>query len=255
MAGSTRAMRCRGRDGETLGLALAILLIACRVLLGCSEKEGPAGTDPQAAADLPPLTLTDDTPDLLLTWIDEKGEAHTEIALADVPEEGKKLVRVVVTNKEEGQGSRLYVADLTSKQPDGTYPVRTMTRHEWEGLIEQRREAYIAKHVPKHPTTAPSGAPTTTDHGGGLVAIIYGASWCKPCHQAKAHLERRGVKVIEKDIEKDSKAHAEMQRKLKRVGRPGATIPIIDLNGQIIIGYSTATLDRAIKKARGGTLL
>lgn len=245
---------------KTLPWIAVLALILSGLALGCSDDKKDDGTTPRAVEDLPALTLTDDTGNLLLTWLDDKGDAHTEVALADVPAQGKALVRVVIADKKEGQGSRFYVADLTKKRGDGSYEVRTMSRLEWEGIIGKRRSAYLAKHAPPppKPTAGPSGAPpgtppTATAARGDVAAIVYGASWCGPCHAAQRFLKKRGASVTYKDIERDPKAAAEMRHKLKRVGRSGASIPVIDVDGQILIGYSASALDKALKKARGGT--
>lgn len=84
-----------------------------------------------------------------------------------------------------------------------------------------------------------------------VVAIVYGASWCGACHQAEAHLKRRGVKTILKDIEADRSAGEEMALKLQKAGGHRGSIPVIDINGQILVGFSTQSLDRALDKARG----
>jgi glutaredoxin len=88
-----------------------------------------------------------------------------------------------------------------------------------------------------------------------VVAIIYGASWCKPCHAAEDYLKGRGVTVVMKDIEASEAAQAEMQQKLARVGRAGASIPVIDVMGQILIGYSPGSLDSAIRTAQNAKAL
>jgi glutaredoxin len=226
---------------------------------GCSQEESDNGTRPQAVEDLPSLHLTDETPNLLLTWVDDKGNTHTELSIADVPAAGRGLVRVVVTDESAGQGGRFYVADLTRKGTDGAYVVRTMSRLEWEKVIEKRRQAYLAKVAPPPPTARPgSSADDRTRPSAGrndVVAIVYGAVWCGPCHQAQAYLKKRGVRVIYKDIDVDPKAQAEMQAKLHRAGRAGAAIPVIDVSGQILVGYSPGALDAAIKRAQKGTAL
>ncbi|MBW2524115.1 MAG: glutaredoxin family protein [Deltaproteobacteria bacterium] len=238
---------------------VALCLLVLTSLAGCPEEESDDGTKPQVARDLPALSLKDDTPNLLITWVDDKGNTHTEVTVADVPEEGRRLVRVVITDKSEGQGGRFYVADLTTKGVDGTYPVRTMSRLEWEREIEKRRKAYLAKVAPPPPTSRPSSAATDTStlpaDRREVVAIVYGAEWCGPCHQAKAHLKKRGVRVIYKDVDRDPKAQAELQSKLRRVGKPGAAIPVIDVGGQVLIGYSPGALDAAVKRAQRGTAL
>jgi hypothetical protein len=63
-------------------LALALAIAAAAVGAGgagCKDRPDD-GTAPQAAAaELPALDLRDDTPNLLLTWIDDKGDAHVEL--------------------------------------------------------------------------------------------------------------------------------------------------------------------------------
>jgi hypothetical protein len=39
------------------------------------------------------------------------------------------------------------------------------------------------------------------------------------------------------------------------VNRRGGSIPIIDVRGQILVGYSPAALDRAVAQAMAGTVL
>lgn len=241
---------------------LVALLALAFVPLACSDKREDDGTKPTAAEALPPLTLRDDTPNLLLTWLDDKGDAHTEVSVADVPAPGRAPVRVIVTDRSEGHGNRFYVADLGRKKADGSYEVSTMTRAEWEAEIDKRRSAYLAKHAPPPPPPGPgpSAGPGTEPEptappvsAEGLVAIVYGADWCKPCHMARAYLEKRGVKVVHKDVDRDPAAQAEMARKLERSGQRGAAIPVIDVAGTILVGFSTAAIDAAIARAKGGT--
>ena len=48
-----------------------------------------------------------------------------------------------------------------------------------------------------------------------------------------AYLKQRKVPAIEKDIEQDPTAAAEMQAKLARAGAHGGSIPVIDVKGKI----------------------
>jgi glutaredoxin len=242
------------------------LLILCALLLvmvssGCScGKDREGGDDRTGAApsrsELPPLELRDDTPNLLLTWIDEAGDFHVVQKIADVPETGRADVRVVVTTKEEGTGSHVYVADLRKKNPEGSYPVRSTTRAAWDEKGASKRKARLEALVPPAPSAPGSGsAPAPSEQppaklDGKIVAIIYGADWCKPCHDAARYLKQRGVTVIEKDVEKSDLVQQEMQTKLKRAGLGGASIPVIDVMGQMLVGFSPRALDRAVEAAR-----
>jgi glutaredoxin len=240
---------------------LARLLALSVIFVGCHKHAAPSPSDdtgatPQAA-ELPPLEIKDDTPNLLLTWVDDKGDFHVVQKPTDVPKESRDNVRVVVTTREEGTGTLVYVSNMNEVTPTGSYRVKTMTRAAWDELgaskRKERLEALAPSAVP--PDSAPSGAPNADGTpskapAGGITATIYGASWCKPCHDTIRYLKQKGVTVIDKDIEENEVAAAEMRTKLARAGRSGSSIPVIDLMGQILVGFSPLALDQAIEAAR-----
>jgi glutaredoxin len=230
---------------------------------GCSHKKDDGTTPTGEQASLPSLTISDSMPELMLTWIDEKGDPHVEIHPADVPAQGRAMVRVIVSDRLDGTQDLFYVADLTHKGADGTYPTQTMSRRAWEAEIEKRRAEYLAKMAPP-PQLGPTNGPVLPGNPGGptapgdkappsgLTVIIYGASWCHPCHQAQDYLKSKGIPVVMKDIEESPGAASEMRQKLERSGQRGGSIPVIDVGGQIIVGYSSDALDRALARAKSG---
>jgi glutaredoxin len=236
------------------GLIPVLFALLCVSELGaCSRRDD--GTTP-SPRDLPALEIRDDTPNLLLTWVDEKGDAHNELHPADVPFIGRDLVRVVLSDREDGTRDPLYVVDLRQAMPGGGYAAATMPRAKWESEIERRREAYRAKTAPPAPTGSDGtqGAPTRALPSGRKV-VIYGASWCKPCHQAADYMKSKGIPYVLEDIEQNPKAQAEMQQKLLAAGRGGGSIPVIDVAGELLIGYSPEAIDRAWARAASGTKL
>jgi glutaredoxin len=242
------------RTASSLLVAISLLAFGCRSAPK-SDAEKPVTAEPKSN-ELPPLSVKADTPNLLLTWVDEKGDFHVVQKPADVPVAGRKTVRVVVTDKEAGTRELVYVANLDETTPDGSYRLKTMTRAAWDEIGASRRMARLEALAPSAaPPPSASVAPPTTEGqpsapASKIVAIIYGASWCKPCHSAADYLKSRGVTVVQKDIEESDAAQAEMRQKLERAGRTGASIPVIDVMGQILIGYSPGQLDRAIKTAQ-----
>jgi glutaredoxin len=240
-------------------MAWLFVLFACVTLAVSGCKRRPtAGDDLYEPAEpatktLPELKLSEDTPDLMLTWVDAKGDAHAVNKPDDVPTEGRDHVRVVVTTRDEGTRDLFYVTNLTNKGGDGTYPVSTMTRREWDNLITERRQALAAPIAsagapddPSEPPGAGTGDPGTKVHPAGFTVIVYGASWCGACHQAVAYLKRRKVPVVEKDIEQDPAAESEMRAKLARAGVHGGSIPVIDVKGKILVGFEPHALEAAV---------
>jgi glutaredoxin len=235
-----------------------VLGLSIVVVGGCHRKGGPAGGPGGAASaepgGLPALALKDDAKNALLTWVDDHGNFHVVEHTTDVPDAGRSAVRVVMSDRSDGTGDSVYVANLREKQADGTYPVKSMPRSEWDELGAKNRKARLEALAPSAaPPPAPSGSAAVAT--GDVSAIIYGASWCGPCHQAEALLKSLGVKVTKKDIEENPAAGAEMKEKLQRVHRSGGSIPVIDVMGQILIGFSPGALRAAVDHAKKGSTL
>ncbi|HEX9296807.1 MAG TPA: glutaredoxin domain-containing protein [Polyangiaceae bacterium] len=244
---SRRAWSARAGTWAALFAAFTMVLSP-----GCKRRpldELPPEQDPPTQT-LPALTLTDDTPDLLMTWVDGRGDAHTAKKPADVPMEGRDQVRVMMTTREEGTRNLFYVANLTVKNLDGTYPVTTMPRVEWDAMIAKRRQAFAASSAaPKNDEPPSPGAQADPAVPASFTVIVYGAAWCGACHEAVAYLKRRKVPVVEKDIEQDPAAEQEMRTKLARAGFHGGSIPVIDVKGKILIGFEPHALEAAVRGA------
>lgn len=244
--------------------ALFLALVGA-VSSGCQRHTDPAAeigapAVPSAVDALPPLALTEQTPNLLLTWIGPEGDFHVVEQIGAVPAEHRQHVRVVVTGQTAGTGSSVYVANLSEKRPDGTFAVGTLARADWEKLGADRRKSRLEALAPGQPGQAPAApadgaqAGTTGESPSAAIsAIVYGADWCKPCHDAERYLKSLGVSVTKKNVEESRAAQAEMREKLVRVNRSGAGIPVIDVMGKIFVGYSPGPLKQAVDAARHAT--
>jgi glutaredoxin len=213
-------------------LVAITLTLAC-VIAAC-KRSGETAAEPAP----PPPVVTDASGDLLFTWVDEKGEFHVEQRAADVPVTARDVVRVVDPSRDGPPGGDVWIADLRNLGPQGSYPVRAMKRSELDAIAGARREKSGGVLAAKPPSSAPEVTQPAV--------IIYGASWCGPCHQAASYLKQRNVAFVEKDIEQDSGAAREMQAKLAKANRRGGSIPVLDVRGQILIGFDPRAVDQAL---------
>jgi len=123
--------------------------------------------------------------------------------------------------------------------------VQTLARKSWEDTGRGMRDQRVAALAP--PPQEKSGA---SPGDLGVDAIVYGADWCKPCHLAEDYLKSKGARVIKKDIEEDPAAASEMRQKLKAAGMSGSSIPIVDVGGTILRGFSERAIDAALGRAK-----
>lgn len=237
--------------GRTAAI-LAALLVTVIAVAACHRAAGAASHD--AAVALP--EIRPDGGDILLTWIDDKGDFHVETRVADVPLMGRDTVRVVDPDKDEGtHADRIFVADLRQPRADGTFPVRTMTRADFEAIAVARREKAgptLASAAPQEPAPSSSAAPAdqgTQKPSAQPAVIIYGAEWCGACHDAARFLRSKGIAFVEKDVEKDPAAAREMQQKLAKNGLRSGSIPVIDVRGRVMVGFSAPEIENALGQA------
>jgi len=227
-------------------------LVIAFALQACHRTAASAGRD--AASSLP--VVRSDGGDVLLTWIDDKGDFHVETRVADVPLMGRDIVRVEAeTGDSDSRPDEVFIVDLREPGSGGEYPVRTMARTQFEALAVARREK-------SGPTLATSSAPPAPQHDrppvaqdapekppSSAVVIIYGADWCSACHEAARYLRHKGIAYVEKDVEKDADAAHEMQAKLARTGLRAGSIPVIDVRGKVMVGFNPAEIDAALGAA------
>ncbi len=236
---------------------VTLSLVMLFAIGGCRKGNGGATADPPVTVE-----VRDATEGLLLTWIDAKGDFHVEVRPTDVPLEGRDAVRVVDPAREDGtHADKVFVADLRVAGAGGLYPVKTMSRLEFDQLAVTRREKNgptLASAAPPASDAPPSiprqqpGSPLAQADpppDGRPLVIIYGADWCTACHDAAAYLRKKGVAFIEKNVETDQGAAREMQQKLAKNGLRAGSIPVLDVKGKIMVGFSQRSVDEALGRA------
>lgn len=218
--------------------ARVLLCLAIGLAVACKSK----------GDDATPVTVEvrDDRTDLLFVWIDELGETHVEVTAAAVPIEHRDFVRVI--DPKVPSTDRIVLVTLGSKEPDGRYATRVVPRDDFETVVMARRTEHGVAVVPSAGSAARSSVAGIGSDSNRPAVIIYGAEWCGPCHQAAAYLKQRGIPYVEKDIEKDPSAQKEMREKLRAAGLSGGSIPVIDVRGRVMQGFSASAVDAALGK-------
>jgi glutaredoxin len=214
------------------------LLVSLAFIVSCRHSnKGSSGTQKSE----PAAQLTDETKDVMLTWVDDQGDFHVAQSISEVKESARAQVRVVFANRETDDPEQVLVADLRQKRADGTYAIHSLSRSAWDDIGAKNRKSRM--EAISVPTPVPdAGLPAQE-----VVAVIYGAEWCGACKQTAAYLKSKGVKFIEKDVDSSNTIQAELQAKFARAHvPPTSSIPVTEINGRLIVGFNQAAIDAAI---------
>ena len=74
------------------------------------------------------------------------------------------------------------------------------------------------------------------------VVILYSTPTCPWCKKAKEFLQEHKVDFKDFDVSADSKARSEMIKKSDQMG-----VPVLDIKGNIIVGYDIDKITQALK--------
>lgn len=70
---------------------------------------------------------------------------------------------------------------------------------------------------------------------------VYSTPTCPWCNAVKRYLRQRGVRFRDVDVSRDRR---EAERMVHKSGQTG--VPVVEINGQIIVGFDRARIDRAL---------
>ncbi|MBU5315376.1 glutathione S-transferase N-terminal domain-containing protein [Clostridium bornimense] len=72
---------------------------------------------------------------------------------------------------------------------------------------------------------------------------IYSTSWCPACIKAKKFFDMKGWKYTEINV---ADAHEDREEVMKVSGQ--RTVPVIDIDGEIIVGFDKSAIENAMNK-------
>ncbi|MFA4820095.1 MAG: Uxx-star family glutaredoxin-like (seleno)protein [Candidatus Aenigmatarchaeota archaeon] len=76
-----------------------------------------------------------------------------------------------------------------------------------------------------------------------MTVKIYTTTHCPYCVQAKDFFRKNDIKYTEVNVEEDEAAAEEMIEKSGQMG-----VPVIEINGQIIVGFNKSAIEKALKQ-------
>jgi len=75
-----------------------------------------------------------------------------------------------------------------------------------------------------------------------MAITLYSTPSCGYCTKAKSYFQEIRVPFTEHNVAQDQRRAEEMVRKSGQMG-----VPVIDINGKIIVGFNQSEVERALK--------
>lgn len=174
----------------------------------------------------------------VLTYAGDRGTFADTSKPEAVPEEARGLVRVRLLEGQAAPPGMVWAANLRTPEPDGRYRLQAVARDMFEELALGQGRA-SAVELPQGLEPPPTVAATGN-------VVVYKTAWCGVCKQVEAYLKKKGVPYEAKDIEKDRQAAAELQAKAQASNVRTGSVPVIDVRGQLIVGFDRARLEKLL---------
>ena len=236
---------------RTLYCIATWILLTVGATAACRKSAPPAPPATITKSAEAPVSVSKDSP-LLYTYVEQKGTFATTDKADDVPENARRLVRVVDPGKpspDRQDATKVFTVDLAELLAAGKAQARLLSREAFEtGALAQlppgESSLMAGPHGPPLAEDLPFGVDAgVVAPGGAPVVILYGTPWCGACKAAKQYLASKHVPFAYKDIENDPAAARELQAKATRMGIPTDRVPILDVRGRLLLGFDRARLD------------
>ena len=116
------------------------------------------------------------------------------------------------------------------------------------------REATPTREPPAPSAAAGASGPSPEDaraRAAELAAAMervpirmFTTAWCPACRQARAHLVEKRISFVEIDVEASPAARRE-----HRARNPRGSVPTLDVDGEVLVGFSPGQLQAAMRRA------
>jgi len=73
---------------------------------------------------------------------------------------------------------------------------------------------------------------------------MYSTDWCPSCKNARAWFRANGIPVNDRNVEESESAH-----RAQLALNPRGTIPTIDVDGEVIVGFGPEHMENVLRRA------
>lgn len=155
----------------------------------------------------------------LIFYYSQNNETKVITDYLKIPDEFKSSVMIVdktLSPEQRMANKYVYVGDLTKIEND-KIPYKIITRKEYEDLFKPKITIYTTKS-------------------------------CPVCKQLTEYLDTKKVEYINVDVEENYEGQKELIIKAKQSDMSIQGVPVIDLNGKLVMGFDKDLIEKYLNK-------
>ena len=220
--------------GEPWLILLVLIFSACR-------KEVPSG--PPSGSNQAGSMLVENNASWLFTYATPDGQFETTDKAEQVPELSRGVVRAQspgTAPASETVATDVWVVNGAELVAHGKTEAKRVRREVFEtqalALLPAGQSSILADGPSGQDAGVAEPQPPAAD-GKTPRVVLYGTSWCGACRTARQYFLSHNIPFVDKDVEKDQVAAAELQAKASRLGISADRVPILDVQGRLLIGF------------------
>jgi len=130
---------------------------------------------------------------------------------------------------------------FTDKPPADGNAKKKQLREDGISWSNRRESDYPSQRDARRPLAAAKEEDRSRDYSR-VTVVMYMTDWCGYCKKARQYIQSLGAGLIEYNIDRDPAKKDEMKSK----GNGSTMIPLIDIDGTIIRGYSEPEIKAAL---------
>jgi glutaredoxin len=174
---------------------------------------------------------------------------------------------VMVTNPRHLlPGNLIWVADLRKPNKNGEFKVWVEQRGAWLDRVMPKKTVLPAppaatapargrtpkRRPPRRQRPAKPRAVAAATPEPRRQVLMFSAQGCPACRQARQFFTARKVPFLELDLHKDPQAVKNYMMLQKKFGFKVGTIPVLVVNGRLIVGFNRPHIEAALRAGSAG---
>jgi glutaredoxin len=136
-------------------------------------------------------------------------------------------------------------AVFCDKPPSGVNAKEKQLKEDGVYWSNRRESDYPVYKENKEAPSRPAREESRKSDYGRVSVVMYSTDWCGYCRQARQYIRSLGADLTEYNIDRDQGKKEEMKKK----SGGSTSVPLIDIDGTIIRGYSQTAIKAALDRS------